>query len=70
MNVNATQAEVAALCTTLGVLLTASEPLLPTGTRVVCQTSEGALKLRGKLKSKILQGEVTRVARSVRASRF
>jgi len=66
MNINASVAEVSAACTTLGVSTTAMEDLIPSGTRVVCQSAEGALALRGKFRTKIIEGSVTRSPRAIR----
>jgi len=68
MNLNATETEVTDACTQHGVTTTAVEALLPAGTRVVCQTSEGAAVLRKKLKSRLIEGSVTRSPRFVVAS--
>ncbi len=68
LNVNATESEVSAICVTLGVSTTAMEMLIPSGTRVVCQTSEGALTLRKKLKGKIIDGAIVRSPRFIAPS--
>lgn len=68
MNLNATETEVATACTSLGVATTSLEALVPTGTRVVCQSSEGAMALRTKLKSKLIAGSVKRSPRFIAAS--
>jgi len=68
MNVNATEAEVVSICATLKIATTAIELLLPSGIRVVCKTSEGALALRNKMKSKLIAGAVKRAPRSIALS--
>lgn len=68
MNLNATEAEVTDACIQHRVATTAVEALLPMGTRVVCQTSEGAAVLRKKLKSRLIEGSVKRSPRSIVAS--
>lgn len=68
LNVNATESEISAICLALGVNTTAMEMLLPSGTRVVCQSSEGALALRKKLKTKLIDGEIKRSPRFIAPS--
>jgi len=68
MNLTSTQDEVTAACRSLNIATTAIEALIPSGTRVVCKTSEGALALRNKLKSAVITGAVTRSPRFVAAS--
>ncbi|WP_380872274.1 hypothetical protein ACFB49_32180 [Sphingomonas sp. DBB INV C78] len=68
MNLTSTKAEVTAACQSLNIATTTIEALIPSGTRVVCQTSEGALALRKKMKSQIITGAVTREPRFVMAS--
>ncbi len=68
LNVNATESEINAICVALGVSTTAMETLLPTGTRVVCQSSEGALALRKKLKTKLIDGAIKRSPRFIAPS--
>lgn len=68
MNLSATAAEVTAICAGLGVSTTAIEALLPTGTRVVCRTSEGMVTLRNKMRGKIIEGTVTRAPRTIAPS--
>ena len=68
MNLNASVADVTAVCRTLNVATTAIEALIPEGTRVVCQTSEGAIALRAKMRTKVISGTVTRSPRFVAAS--
>ena len=68
MNLSVTEAEVSAICTDLGISTTAIEALLPSGTRVVCRTSEGSLALRTKMRTKIIDGPVRRAPRSIAPS--
>lgn len=68
LNIDATELEVNAICLALGVATTAMESLLPSGTRVVCQTSDGALALRKKLKTKLIDGTIKRSPRFVAPS--
>lgn len=60
INLNATEDAVRTACTSLSVQISAIEPLLSGGTRVVLATSVGAEALRTKMKTKILQGRVER----------
>lgn len=68
MNLNATETEVVDTCAQHNVATTTVESLLPAGTRVVCQTSEGAAILRKKMKAKLIVGSVKRSPRFVVAS--
>lgn len=68
LNVDATESEVSAACLTMGVDTTAIEVLIPSGTRVVCRNSEGALALRKKFKAKLIEGPITRSPRSIAPS--
>lgn len=68
LNLNATEAEVKAACASAGVAITTMEPLLPAGTRVVCQNSEGAFALRGKMRTKLIEGAVVRSPRFIAPS--
>ncbi|ARS28824.1 hypothetical protein [Sphingomonas sp. KC8] len=68
MNLNATVADVTTTCRTLNIATTAIEALIPEGTRVVCQTSEGAIALRAKMRTKVISGAVVRAPRFVAAS--
>ncbi|MBB5687092.1 hypothetical protein [Sphingobium boeckii] len=60
INLNATEDAVRTACTSLSVQISAIEPLLSGGTRVVLSTSVGAEALRIKMKTKIMQGRVER----------
>lgn len=68
LNLSVTQADAIAICAELGVATTAIEMLLPTGTRVVCQTSVGTLALRNRMRAKIIEGAVRRAPRSIAPS--
>ncbi len=68
MNLNATEAEVVDTCTQHKIVTTAVEALLPAGTRVVCQTSDGAAILRKKMKARLIEGSVKRSPRFIVAS--
>lgn len=68
LNLDVTEAEVSAVCLTMGVATTAMESLIPSGTRVVCRNSEGAMTLRKKFKTKLIEGPITRSPRSVTPS--
>ena len=65
LNLQLPTAEVAEACKKLGILVSAIETLIPSGTRVVCRTSEGALALRTKFRTKLIEGTITRVPRSI-----
>lgn len=60
INLNATEDAVRTACTSLSVQISAIEPLLSGGTRVVLSTSVGAEALRTKMKTKIMLGRVER----------
>lgn len=60
MNLNMTLAEATARCNSENVPISAIEPLLSGGVRLVCMSSDGAAVMRAKCKSKIISGEVTR----------
>lgn len=68
MNLTMSQREVTDLCKTLGVATTSVETLIPSGTRVVCQTSEGSAVLRKKVRTAVIEGAITRMPRTVRAT--
>ena len=68
LNVDATESEISAACLAMGVATTAMEVLIPSGTRVVCRNSEGALVLRKKFKTRLIEGPITRSPRSVAPS--
>ena len=60
MNLNLTRAEVEAAVLKQGASISAIEPLLPSGTRVVLTNAEHAADLRRKLKALIIDGKVKR----------
>jgi len=60
MNLDANEAAITETCRQLSITISAIEPLLSGGTRVVCSSSDGAHSLRRKLKSKLLNGPVKR----------
>jgi hypothetical protein len=68
LNVNATEAEIVTICTANGISTTAMEMLIPSGTRVVCQSSEGAVVLRKKMKTRLIDGPIVRSPRFVAPS--
>lgn len=68
MNVNVSPEEVRDTCLQYHIATTAIEALLPAGTRVVCQTSEGADALRKRLKSRLIEGAVKRSPRFIAPS--
>jgi len=60
MNVTLPEADVTALCKSMGVVISAIEPLPEGGTRLVCVSPDGADKMRKKLKKNLIDGAVTR----------
>lgn len=60
LHIDDAEASVSETCRQLGIAISAIEPLLSGGTRVVCATSIGAHTLRTKLKTKLIEGRVTR----------
>jgi hypothetical protein len=60
MNLKLTQVEVEAAVLKHGAVISAIEPLLPSGTRVVLTNAEQAASLRRKLKAQIIDGKVRR----------
>lgn len=60
LNIDDGEASITETCRQLGIVISAIEPLLSGGTRVVCTTSVGAHTLRRKLQSKLIEGRVTR----------
>lgn len=60
VNVDASEADVRAICTKHKVEISAIETLLSGGTRVVMVNSEGADRIRASFKTRILTGEVKR----------
>ena len=68
LNVQLPKTDVIEACEKLGILVSAVESLIPSGTRVVCRTSEGALALRTKFRTKLIEGSIQRVPRSIASS--
>jgi len=68
MNLHLPQSEVANICESLGIVTTSIETLVPSGTRVVCRTSEGGALLRKKLRTSMIEGSIKRMPRSIRAT--
>jgi len=68
MNVNLTESQVRRVCEGMSIAITAIEPLIPSGTRVVCQNVEGSLALWNKLRANIIPGPVRRMPRSLRTA--
>lgn len=62
MNLSLPEAEVVAVCRTLGVSISAIETLPSGGTHLVCTIIEGADQVRHKLKRNIIEGKVKRFA--------
>ena len=60
MNLSLPEAEVRRLCLAQGVSISAIEPLLSGGTRLVCTASTGAEELRLRLRGHLIEGEVKR----------
>lgn len=60
MNTNAPQPDVIATCARLKTPISAIEPLLSGGTRVVMMNGDDAEIVRKAFKSKLLDGAVTR----------
>jgi hypothetical protein len=60
INLNMTVSEATARCTSENVGISAIEPLLTGGVRLVCMSSQGADQMRAKCKSRLINGEVTR----------
>ena len=60
LNLNMTVSEATARCNSENVGISAIEPLLTGGVRLVCMSSDGAETIRTNCKSKIISGEVTR----------
>jgi hypothetical protein len=61
INVEADEEEVRAACTAQSAVISAIEPLLPSGTRVVLTNSDDAAKMRKIFAAKLLIGPVTRL---------
>ncbi len=62
MNVSLAETDVAALCKTAGVAISAIEALPSGGTHLVCITGEGAEEMRHKMKKHLIEGRVRRFA--------
>lgn len=62
MNVSLAEADVAALCKTAGVSISAIEVLPSGGTHLVCLTGEGAEDMRHRMKKHLITGRVRRYA--------
>ncbi len=60
LNIDADRTAIEAACTKRSIEISAIEPLLSGGTRVVLVNSDGAAKLRTAFKSKLLVGPTTR----------
>jgi len=60
MNVNIDQAEVIARCAKHNAAISAIEPLLSGGTRVVFVNTDGAAVMRAAFGSKVIDGVVSR----------
>jgi len=60
MNINAERADVIETCAKLNTPISAIEPLLSGGTRVVMMNGDDAETVRKAFKSKLLVGPVTR----------
>lgn len=60
LNLSLTSAQVDRQCRENGVAVSALEALPDGGTRLVCMTNYGAARIRLKLKSHIIEGEVRR----------
>lgn len=66
MNVSLTQHEVVRICADMGISTTSTEALIPSGTRVVCRTSEGSLALWNEMRAHIIHGAVRRMPRALK----
>ena len=60
INLNASESDVRAACTSANIGISVIEPLPTGGTRVVCITGEGASTLRRSMKKKVIEGRVER----------
>lgn len=60
MNVDASHADVIAMCAKHNATISAIEPLLSGGTRVVMMNGDDAATVRRAFKSKVMEGKVTR----------
>ncbi|RHW16497.1 hypothetical protein D1610_15515 [Sphingomonas gilva] len=61
INVDADEKDVRAACARQSATISAIEPLLPSGTRVVLNNAGAAAKMRKAFGSKLLTGPVTRL---------
>ncbi len=68
MNLSVAQDEIKRICADMGISTTSVEPLLPSGSRVVCLTADGAFALRKKMHSQVIEGSVKRVPRALRTA--
>jgi hypothetical protein len=68
MNVTLPQSEVIRICEDLGIAITAIESLIPSGTRVVCRTTQGASDLWRKMQAHIIGGSIKRMPRALRTA--
>lgn len=62
MNLSLPSTEVEAACEKLGISISAIEALPTGGTHLVCTLSEGAERMRHKLKRNLIEGRVQRFA--------
>jgi hypothetical protein len=65
MNVTLPKSEVLRICEDLGVAITAIETLIPSGTRVVCRTTQGSSDLLRKVRAQIISGPIERMPRAL-----
>ncbi|MES2493417.1 MAG: hypothetical protein V4579_09085 [Pseudomonadota bacterium] len=70
INLTLNEADVTARCLAAGVSISAIEPLMISGTHLVCLTSEGAETIRRLLKKFLIPGKVKRFPFYVPASRY
>ena len=66
LNLRMGEAEVRDQCNSKGVGVSALEKLPDGGVRLVCMSAEGATTMRTRLKSKIIAGDVRRIALTTR----
>jgi hypothetical protein len=60
LNINVTEADITAACTSAGIAISAIERLVSGGTRVVFNNSVDAAAMKRTYKAKLLTGPVTR----------
>ena len=60
MNVTLAESDVKDICQKAGVGISAIEPLLSGGTRLICTTGAGADEMRLRLGDHLIEGAVTR----------